>query len=378
MLSPPESPPSSPYKSNGASLEKKSILKKKSVSQAILQRTRGLEYNFKNDSFAPETRDDFNQGDRSAYERVVPGLAFDSMSSLGDVSETSSIVTNSTTRRHISFNNEVSQCVAVDDDQPDSDDYFGGFESCVIDDDDVSEECYGMYGKNWDCSPIFSGPTSPGSHYSSESRTIAMLPSTTLKPAPGLPSDDQSQLPNTSISSFYPFSWWPLLSMPGLQRNASAETLRPTSPPPSTPDHEIDKGSDDDDIDDDEEVPSAPAVSVKPSTHRSDKGQQSRYPLISSSVPAGERRERKDLGPPSISSAILASLNFYWREEEEEEEMETETETGGGEEEEDLDSSRDEPDNDHPGDYKVVDQILDTVNTARDIAHVIWNIGWRD
>lgn len=29
-----------------------------------------------------------------------------------------------------------------------------------------------------------------------------------------------------------------------------------------------------------------------------------------------------------------------------------------------------------PGDG-IIGRVIDTVNTARDIAHVIWNVGWR-
>lgn len=37
----------------------------------------------------------------------------------------------------------------------------------------------------------------------------------------------------------------------------------------------------------------------------------------------------------------------------------------------------DDLDHDNPANYRLVDKVLDTVNTARDIAHVIWNVGWR-
>lgn len=439
VLSPPESPPSSPYKWNSAASheKKKSILKKKSVSQAILQRSCCLPGNgnyAKNDTpvFVDNRDNDLLNTaaplDRSSCDKTVPGLAFDSMSSLGDVSETSSVTTNSISaatpaaavaaaaaapppaaRRHISFNNEVAQCIAVDGEPPGSNDYLGGFDSCVIDDDDddngVSSAYYGMYRRNWDYySPFSSGASSPGSYgSSSESRTIAMLPSTTLKPAPDLPSDDQTQLSNTSISSFYPFSWWPLLSMPGLQKSASVETLRPTSPPPSPPSPPGDigdssNGSDDnnddyDDIDDDNEneeeeeddVPSAQAFSIKAPNIHSDKGQKSRYPLLASPAPNSQEEGKKDL-VMSLSSAILSSLNFYGEEDEEGEEEEEEGVAEEMEQENEEENSYYPDDVDYDGesdkarstDYKVVDQILDTVNTARDIAHVIWNIGWRD
>ena len=36
-------------------------------------------------------------------------------------------------------------------------------------------------------------------------------------------------------------------------------------------------------------------------------------------------------------------------------------------------------DDDDEDDYGggIVDKVFDTINTARDIAHVIWNVGWR-
>jgi len=36
-----------------------------------------------------------------------------------------------------------------------------------------------------------------------------------------------------------------------------------------------------------------------------------------------------------------------------------------------------EEDDDEPGAPGIIGRVVDTVNTARDIAHVIWNVGWR-
>ena len=36
-----------------------------------------------------------------------------------------------------------------------------------------------------------------------------------------------------------------------------------------------------------------------------------------------------------------------------------------------------EEDDDEPGAPSIIGRVVDTVNTARDIAHVIWNVGWR-
>src|ERR1700754_879074 len=123
-------------------------------------------------------------------------------------------------KRHIHFNNEVSQCIAVEAKDGEDDEYDLD-PDCPIeeDDDDESDDCVVMM-KQVPIRATVSNRSTPRSSISSESKTIAPLPSTTLKfrdtPDGMLPAAVQGfLLPNSAHK---------------LSPTPSVETLRPPRP----------------------------------------------------------------------------------------------------------------------------------------------------
>lgn len=212
-------------------------------------------------------------------------------------------------RRHIHFNNEVEQCIAVEakDDEEHALDpsvFFLGEEDDDGDDTESDDGIVMMRHFSPKSSP--SSRSTPRGSFSSESKTIAPLPSTTLKyrsdtPEPPLWRQQQNQRNQGRDTSPSP----------------SIETLRPSRPDSNFL------------LDDDEEYRGL-----------SDYDFPRDRPWFVDSKDA----EELDNG----GSLHLTPSGMFMPYED------SESASAG-----------------------LFGRIADTVNTARDIAHVIWNVGWR-
>lgn len=240
-------------------------------------------------------------------------------------------VTPGTERRHIHFNNKVEQCIAVDKDldEEDNQDY-----SVIEDSDENSDDGIIMmqttHSKERKLSSAGVSITPASSFSSTESQpktTIAMLPSTTLKYRGDTPEPpDRAMTPRPpGRSSGSPSS------KRKLNHSSSSETLKPSRP---SNNFLID---DDDDED--------PDIGWQPSSS------STRY---SSSYSSG--------GIPMD----------YYDEDDAELEARGMRRTASG-----MFMPYDENEDDGPEESGLLGKVVDTVNTARDIAHVIWNVGWR-
>jgi hypothetical protein len=195
-------------------------------------------------------------------------------------------------RRHIHFNNEVVQCIAVE---------AKGFDECPATfTDESSDDGVVMMRQISDRSP---STRSTSRNSFSEGKTIAPLPSTTLK----YRGDPPEPRPSTILGR------WSTPNASTLSPSPSVETLRPE---PSA-----------NFLLDDDEDPSLDFTGNYTDRDR---------PWFVEDGATSDRPLR-----------LTASGMFM---------PEGENETPSS---------------------SIFDRVVDTVNTARDIAHVIWNVGWR-
>lgn len=230
----------------------------------------------------------------------------------------SGFVSPSGERRHIHFNEQVAQCIAVDIKGDD-------------DDDDVDMDRF-AYGSDSDDGAIMMKKTIPkkrrpilkrakSSNNNGESKTIAMLPSTTLKYRVDTPEPMETAMKHSTG----------VYRSPAISPSSSQETLRPSKP----------SGRlfiTDDDDDDEETQDDGPTLGWRSPTKLGETSTGLSRSVSSSSLsaePTGMRR---------TASGML------------------------------MPYEEGEPTSAHDG---IFGRVIDTVNTARDIAHVIWNVGWR-
>ncbi|EFR02214.1 hypothetical protein MGYG_05217 [Nannizzia gypsea CBS 118893] len=352
--------PSSPATSNSSLIDKKPILKKRTISQSILQRTHSS-HTFLRLANALIKAQDGADGRYLADYPVEMALGLPSDSSMsglffqenkGDLPD----------KRHISFSNEVAQCVAVeDDDEPFDGEYYGYYsqapDGSVVEEDETSDDGVVMARHYPERPSLSSHSSTPRSSFSSDSRIIAHLPSTTLKYRPDTPEQKQET---------------PRPVRPTLSRSSSAETLRP-------PNHHVaartcshgdffldeEYGVDEDwntgwDTD-------WNAQQTAPRHQTSSSSSSSTTIPTSTSLPSlagqwfGNSKAKASIseqGKYFSSSGVFMPFGYGDNSSDEDYEW--------PEEAEDTNSGR-----------GVIDRVIDTVNTARDIAHVIWNVGWR-
>ena len=224
-------------------------------------------------------------------------------------------------RKHIRFDDKVEQCIAVECKDADEDDDYN--DSWISrDDDESSDDGIVMMKKARKRKPLSRNHSRTS--LSGESKTIAKLPSTTLKYRTDSP-DLAGQQPTHSLGFF---------RSSRLSPSPSQETLRPSNPSTNFLLSE-------DDEDDDPWEPSAAFEAKRPSTptpqiHRV--GQ-------STSIPSSREDNAEESGLRRTPSGMFMPF----------EDMEEEHPPPG-----------------------IIGRMVDTVNTARDIAHVIWNVGWRN
>jgi hypothetical protein len=250
-----------------------------------------------------------------------------------DASLTSSGLQSPTDRRHIHFNNEVVQCIAVeskdeeDDEEDEGEDAEEGEKEegnpppVISDDEDEDEDDDLVMMKHVSSKARTSNRSTPRGSFSAESKTIAPLPSTTLKYRSDTPEPPEAQQQPTTC----PF--WATAKM--LSSSPSQETLRPAR---SNTNFLID--------DDDEEYPD---LQWQPSStaYQTSQETSTSYQLDPSDG------DGYDPGPGMRRTP--SGMFMPYDEDEDEAALEK----------------------------TIFARVIDTVNTARDIAHVIWNVGWR-
>ncbi len=222
-------------------------------------------------------------------------------------------------RRHIHFNNEVEQCIAVEskeDDEVEEEEP----QSTFSDDDDEDDGIVMM--KQVPSKAKVSNRSTPRNSFSSESKTIKSLPSTTLKYRGDTPEPNEAQQLR-GMNRFWP-------TKKTLSPSPSQETLRPPRPQANFL------------LDDDEEDVD---VQWQPSSYNNHAF--SGHDSSSSHYSDAQSEDEYDPGP---GMRRTPSGMFMPYDEDEEEAA--------------LNNS-------------LFGRVVDTVNTARDIAHVIWNVGWR-
>jgi hypothetical protein len=364
-------PPPSELSSSNSFLDRKSILKKKTASEAIVQRSLSQHALLKHAGAILQAQKAENYSRRkSALERNTSDMG----DPLGQISEylytsasthctpsesTSSGLVSPDEKRHIHFNNEVVQCISVEakeyeghdvdsspffpgeeydndydeygDDDYDHNRYYNNYND--DNDDTESDEAIIMMkqissrtspvGRTTSATSVLSRNT-PRSSTSRESKTIARLPPTTLKCR-----SEALELPwslsrdDTRSSKLSP--------------TPSIETFRPPRP-------EVNFLLDDDE---DEQESYFDYMTKKPRRYTYDSSNNRPW-----FVNPEDRQELEfnngDIDGKSGSLHLTTSGMFMPYE--------------GGEAAS------------YTGMFR---RIVDTVNTARDIAHVIWNVGWR-
>jgi hypothetical protein len=328
---PPSGPPSQLSKNNSF-LNKKPILKKRSASEVMLQKSLSSSSLVKQAAAAVQSQ-------QSSIPRLRPALARTTSDFVGSTlpslppsrDQVDSFSSRSTSglqtpelgeRRHIRFDDKVEQCIAVDikdgDDDEDEDNWN------AVKSDDSSDD--GVMMKSSYRKKSLSRSNSRGS-FSGESKTIAKLPSTTLKYRTDSPDVPDSH-PSHSIGGNL---WKPRVLSP----SPSQETLRPANPSRNflLPED-----------DDDSELNWEPASAYSSERHDSvmpDEG-------TISGIPRTKSYERFDDASGNTMRRTPSGMFMPYDEEDD-------VMVSGG----------------------IFGRVLDTVNTAKDIAHVIWNVGWR-
>jgi len=230
-------------------------------------------------------------------------------------------------RKHISFNEQVEQCIALDmkgedDDEPES------FAIHNYDDSDSDDGAIMMKRSNSNrkLPPVGSRRSTPRASFSAESKTIAMLPSTTLKYREDSPEPSDTLMKHSN-------GFW---GSNKLSPSPSQETLRP-----SKPSGRLLLGDDEDE--DDADMDWQP-----PNTYSNRKDSSSVAQGRVQNLNVSGSSSGLDHGEPSGMRRTPSGMFMPY--EEDEDDVVSEGLFG---------------------------KITDTVNTAKDIAHVIWNVGWR-
>ncbi|GAB1311120.1 protein phosphatase regulator [Madurella fahalii] len=316
-------------------IHKKPILKKRSMSEIMLQRSLSTSSLVKQAAAAVQAQQKEGLkriGRRPVLERATTdyitfpfssrGLSHDG-TSLFPSTRSSGIISPSGERKHIHFNEQVSQCIAVEVKGDDDDEDDGRYPYDSDSDDGAIMMKRTQYKKRRPTLRRAKTPNNTG-----ESKTIAMLPSTTLKYREDTPEPTESAMKHSTG----------VFRSPVISPSSSQETLRP-----SKKSGKLFIAGDDEDGDDDEEDggigggDSGPSISS--ALHYGEGSSGLRRSVSSSSLsaePAGMRRTESGMFMPFEEGSASSS-----------------------------------------GDGGLIGRVIDTVNTARDIAHVIWNVGWR-
>ncbi|KAI9798968.1 MAG: hypothetical protein M1833_004321 [Piccolia ochrophora] len=324
-LAHPTTPAGSRLSKNNSFFNKKPILKKRSMSEIMLQRSISASSLLKQAAAAVQAQQSSASSDRicgrpgmgrAASDFVSSTFASGSPSSESTSADPSASSSGIQTpggchRRHIHFNDKVEQCIAVDgkygeEDDEEEDSYE------AVEDDESSDD--GLVMMKPSSKAKTSNRTTPRNSFSSESKTIALLPATTLKYR-----SDTPELPDAESKRSNGF--W---NSSKLSPSPSQETLRPSK---ASGHFLLDE--------EDEDMSWEPAGAF-------------RSPQTSSLT--GQGATKNDAEEDEHSGLRRTPSGMFMPYEEDEDDV-----VANG----------------------LFGKVVDTVNTARDIAHVIWNVGWR-
>jgi hypothetical protein len=327
-VSQPASEPPSNLSKNNSFLAKKPILKKRSMSEVMLQKSLSASSLVSQAAAAVQAQQDLPQPRpaRPALGRAMSDyihssinsqpMSTDGLESFSSQS-TSGLQTPSGEKRHIRFDDKVEQCIAVDvkdnddyDDDEDSDPWAKNHDSDSSSDDGIL-----TMKKSNRKKPLVRANSK--TNFSVDNKTIAKLEPTTLKYR-----TDSPDVPDTPSHSVGPSFW----RRGNLSPSPSQETLRPSNP---SRNFLLDEDDDEDDI------------SWEPSgafTNNRDGG--------GGSTGGGGSSDAEDIAGGLRRTASGMFMPY--------DEEEDEAHNAG-----------------------LLGKVVDTVNTAKDIAHVIWNVGWR-
>jgi hypothetical protein len=335
-----ESPPPSRLSTTSSFLHKKPILKKRSASEAILQKPIPEHSLLKQVGAILKFQDGTPAASQPSFERAVsdfsakttPPESVASTPAGGESQPTTSQQSSITSsgfqspeeRKHIHFNDEVVQCIAVESkyDEEEEDEEEEQSLAVMSDEEDKDEDDGLGMVMHIPLEAKTSNRSTPRDSFSIESKTIALLPSTTLKYQSDTPEPSEAQQQHVT-KYFWPagkkLSPWP-----------SQETLCPPRPNANFLIN-----------DDDEEYPD---LQWQPSSSTY------KNPPQRDSLPYQPEPNSGDGYDPGPGMRRTPSGMFmpYDRD-------------GGGTTLEKTCFGR----------------VVDIVNTVRDIAYVIWNVGWR-
>ncbi|KAF3769072.1 hypothetical protein M406DRAFT_250582 [Cryphonectria parasitica EP155] len=317
--------------------KKKPILKKRSMSEVMLQKSLSSSSLVKQAAAAVQAQQrELPRGIRLSARPRLARAATDYVTfpfssrrmskedlSTAPSSSTSGIISPNSERKHIHFNEQVEQCIAVevkgdeDDEDMDSDRFNIGYDS-ESDDGIVMKRTNTRKRR-----PILR--RKPSRHESSDKKMLNPLPPTTLK----YRDDDTPEPVETAMKHSY--------RSPMMSPSSSQETLRPSKS--SGKMFFVDESDEEEDETGDDGF-SGPGLRSPP---------PGGFGSSSSSSSSGFRRS------PSSNSLNAAPAGMK------------RTESG-------MFMPYEEGETASEG---IVGFVLDTVNTARDIAHVVWNVGWR-
>ena len=305
---------------------KKPILKKRSMSEAMLQKSLSSSSLVKQAAESIQAQQTTGvtlelRKQRPIIGRATPDFPTSSTVSRGTFWEPTDYFSSKSTsglhtpgdgeKRHIRFDDKVEQCIALECKEGDDDEDDFNRNPWAEDEDSSSDEGVVMMKRARRRKPLSRTNSKTNVTNTTDNKTIAKLPSTTLKyrtDSPDVTSQSQSH------SLFWKSS--------KLSPSPSQETLRPSNPSRNFILEEDDDG-------DDYFNPSAAYAGKRPSTP-------------TPSDPYSEREEASGLRRTESGMFMPFEEN--------------------------------EEDPPPPG---FIGKIVDTVNTARDIAHVVWNAGWR-
>jgi hypothetical protein len=313
-------------------LAKKPILKKRTASELMLQKSLSASTLMKqavdalrSQGSSPKTilrngRPVLGARAYSDYmtlsSPLTPGTHSSTNAPSAFASSSSSGTQTPSERRHIHFNDKVEQCIAINDV---GDDHEYHYDDNAMRDSSESEDDGVIMMKTSSRRRSSGKCTTPRGSFSNDSKTIAMLPSTTLK-GRNTPEPLEQAAPRTGGL------WNRLIQSP------SQETIKPSRP---SSNFLIDEEEDEDDL-----------SWTPPGTRRD--SLYARQVRMSEQQDA-EDENNDDEGLQHRGMRRTPSGMFMPYEEDEEDVV------AAG----------------------LFGRVVDTVNTARDIAHVIWNVGWR-
>ena len=311
-------PPASQLSRTNSFASKKPILKKRSLSELMLQQS------LSSSTLMKQATDALRAQQPAVRLRDRPILCHRALSDLVTSSKpistypkplahqipagpslSTSGAQTPCTKRHIHFNNKVEQCIAINKSGDDYD-YYNAIA------DDSSDDDLLMMKPVSNNKAKLSNPSTPRNSFSGDGKTIAMLPSTTLKYRGDTPEPVEQKVKQKGL-------FWNAASK--LSPSPSLETLKP-----KTPSANFLLDDDDDDLD----------MNWQP------------LPIRRNSLHSLQSPGSYDSSTDDKSGMHRTPSGMFMPDDEEG------IHTTG-----------------------ILGKVFDTVNTAKDIAHVIWNVGWR-